>query len=47
MALMNAAVNWTQPKKESASLQICEWKFPKLQCGEKKINGIKYPVILG
>lgn len=33
---MNAAVNWTQPKKESVSLQTCEQKFSKPQCGGKK-----------
>ena len=33
---LGLAIHWPQPRKESVSLKICQWKLPKLKCKEKK-----------
>ena len=50
---MNSPVNWTQLKKESVILTICQWKLPKekqrayIYKDENKYNITKYPKTVG
>lgn len=38
MLLMGLLVDWTQERKQSVSLKICQYKLPKLKHKEEKKN---------